>query len=384
MPELDVLRRLGDQIVAPPFEALNESARRVRRAKVATGIAGAACVAAISGMSVYLGVFAGHDTDRRDEPAPAPTPTSRPLTYADGNTVHYGDRAVEADGTVVELDVTDDGVGFRTEDGRFWFTDGSMTDSLGALGTTGPGYDDPWPLMTHPGWMLSANSGSRLVWFEFPVPGEPEVVVYDTHTRTETARETVALGQGQTAVPGLLSDRFVYWFQDPDNGLPPENQVQIRYDPATGDQTAVTEPELLADLDDEAAVRSVRIKGDGRWETDPHGLHYSDGMGLQMAVNLQQDVAGVDGVALVGPGDMVAQDVNREPFTFEPPTGYAAKSGVAWLVQWLDDNTVIVLNPLRQRTELIACHIDTTTCEVAASVPVGVVVPDFGQSEFMG
>ena len=86
----------------------------------------------------------------------------------------------------------------------------------------------------------------------------------------------------------------------------------------------------------------------------------------------------------MGPGDMVAQDVNREPFVFEPPTDYTAKSGVAWLVQWLDDETVVVLNPLRQRTDLITCHIDTKTCEVAASVPVGVVVPDFGQSEFIG
>ena len=63
--------------------------------------------------------------------------------------------------------------------------------------------------------MLSSNAGSRLVWFEFPAPGEPEVVVYDTGTRQEVARDTVRLEPGHTAVPALVSDRFVYWFKDP-------------------------------------------------------------------------------------------------------------------------------------------------------------------------
>ncbi len=160
MSELDVLRRLGDQIVPPPFEALRETARRrTRRTRVAS-VAVAASVVAASATAVYL----GRDADRRTEPAPVTPPTSRPLTYADGSTIHYGDQAVEADGRVVELDVTDDGVAFRTDDGRIWFTDGSTPDQLGALGETGPGYRDPWPLTSHPGWMLSPNSGSRLVW----------------------------------------------------------------------------------------------------------------------------------------------------------------------------------------------------------------------------
>ena len=178
MSELDVLRRLGDQIVPPPFEALGETARRrARRARVATSVA-VAVVVAVSATAVFL----GRDADRRVEPAPAPI--TRPLTYADGSTIHYGDQTVDAAGPVVELDVTDDGVGYRTDDGQIWFTDGSTIDRLGALGETGPGYRDPWPLTSHPGWMLSSNAGSRLVWFEFPAPGRPEVVV----TRASDAR----------------------------------------------------------------------------------------------------------------------------------------------------------------------------------------------------
>lgn len=380
MSELDVLRRLGDQIVPPPFEALRETARRrTRRARAATGLAVAAALAVVSATTVYL----DHGDDRRPEPAPAP-PTSRPLTYADGSTIHYGEHTIQAASRVVELDVTDYGVGFRTEDGGIWFTDASTVDRLGELGETGPGYGDTWPLTSRPGWMLSSNSGSRLVWFEFPAPGEPEVVVYDTRSGREVTRGRVALQPGQTAVPAEVSDRFVYWFKDPDPEAMPEDQTHVRYDPATGEQSRVTEAELLQDLDRDAAVRSVRLKGDGRWEKAPHGFHYSDGMGQQVGLSLQKTVAGVDGLAPVGPGDMVAEDVTGRTFAFEPPPDYTDKAGVAWLVQWLDDRTVVVLSPLQQSTDLIACHLDTKSCEIAASAPAGIVVPDFGKSQFIG
>lgn len=382
MSELDVLRRLGDQIVPPPFWALRETARRrARRTRVATSVAVAASVAAVSATTVYL----SRDAGRQVEPGPTvPAPSSRPLTYADGSTIHYGRHTVEADGPVVELDLTDDGVAFRTTDGRIWFSDGSATDSLGSVGETGPGYgEDAWPLLTRPGWMLSSNTGSRLVWFEFPAPGKPEVVVYDTATDEEVARHVVRLEPGHTAVPALLSDRFVYWFKDPVPEEMPADQSQVRYDPATGDQSPITEQDLLRDLDTEAAVRSVRLKGDGRWDSSG-AFHFSDGMGQQMGLDLKKGVAGVDGVAPVGPGDMAAEDVHREPFVFAPPPGYTDRSGVAWLVQWLDDETVVVLSPLRQRTDLITCHLETKACEVATSAPTGIVAPDFGTSDFIG
>jgi hypothetical protein len=380
MSELDVLRRLGDQIVPPPFEALRETARRrVRRTRVAS-IAVAASIVAASVTTAYL----DRDTDRQTEPAPVTPPTSRPLTYADGSTIHYGDRTVEADGPVVELDVTDDGVGFRTDDGQFWFTDGSTPDKLGELGATGPGYGhDIWPLTVHPGWMLSSNAGSRLVWFEFPAPGEPEVVVYDTGSGRELARDTVALAPGHTAAPAELSERFVYWFKDPTSEEMPEDQVQFRYDPANGEQSRITEQDLLTDLDGDAAVRSIRLKGDGRADSSG-AFHYSNGLGQQMGVDLKRGVAGVDGVAPVGAGDMKAQDAQRRPFAFEPPPDYTEKSGVAWLVQWLDNQTVVVLSPLRQSTDLLACHLDTGRCEVAASAPTDIVVPEVGKSQFLG
>ena len=382
MSELDVFRRLGDQIVPPPFEALRETAqRRVRRARVATSVVVAATVAAVTATTVYVDRPA-----HRSQPAPVtPGPSARPLTYADGSTIHYGDKTVEADGRVVELDVTDDGVAFRTDDGLIWFSDGSRIDGLGALGETGPGYgDNTWPLTSRPGWMLSANSGSRLVWFEFPAPGEPEVVVYDTATRQEVARQAVRLKAGHTAVPAQLSNTYVYLFKDSVSEEMPEDTAQVRYDPATGDQTMVTEPELLEDLDADEAVRSIRLKGDGRWETAPHGFHYSDGMGQQMSLDPRKGGDGVSDLVPAGPGDMVAEDVNGRAFALETPSGYTDESRVTWVVQWLDNETVVVLNPLRQSSDLLECHLETKTCEVAASAPSGIVVPDFGTGQFIG
>jgi hypothetical protein len=380
MSELDVLRRLGDQIVPPHFEELRSTARRRdRHARVVTSAAVSVAVVVVTATAVLV----SRDDDRRPEPAPPPALSVRPLTYADGSTVHYGDRTVEADGAVVELDVTDDGVGFRTGDGRIWFSDGSTIDPLGALGETGPGYGDPWPLTSHPSWMLSSNTGSRLVWFEFSAPGEPEVVVYDTGSKQELARHTVRLEAGHTAVPGQLSDSYVYWFEDPSPDDLPEDQAQVRYDPATNEQSPVTERALVRDLDSDAAVRSVRLKGDGRWDSS-NAFHYSDGMSLQIALSLEKETAGVDGLAPLGPGDQVVKDVTGRRFAFEPPPGYTDKAGVAWLVQWLDDKTVVVVSPVPHGTNLIACHLKTGRCDVAASAAAGIVVPELGKARFFG
>jgi hypothetical protein len=159
------------------------------------------------------------------------------------------------------------------------------------------------------------------------------------------------------------------------------DQAQVRYDPATGEQATVTEAEVLRDLDADAAPRSVRLKGDARSE-HLRGFHFADGMGLQMGLSLTQDVAGASGVAPVGPGDMVARTVDGRPFTFEPPPGYAG-GGAGWLVQWLDDRTVVVMSTLPTRTDLLACDLDIAACEVAASGPATIVVPEFGASQLI-
>lgn len=383
MAELDLLRELSDRIVPPPLDELCETARRRdrRRAGVVAGLTAAVLAA------VTVGTWTLTPEDDAAPRPVEPTPSSRPLTYAEGATVHYGDRTVEAAGNVVELDLTDDGVAFRTEDDRIWFTDGARTEQVGALGETGPGYGDgSWPLLVRPSWVLSGNAGSRLVWFEFPAPGRPEVVVYDTAGRTETARGPVDVGAGHRAVPALLSERYVYWYLDPDGGETSQDTAKVRYDPATGEQVPATQRDLFADLNGDAATRSLRTDGDGGLCGGPcRELAYTDGMNQQMGLFLEQGVAGVTGIAPVGAGDMVTEDVAGEPVRFDDLADYPRRgNGPAWLVQWEDDDTLVMVNPRADRTDLIECHLSSHACNLAVSRPGPLVVPEFGTTVFLG
>lgn len=369
MPDLDVLRRLGDQILPPPLEVLRETARtRDRRRAVSVVIA--CLVALVILAATAFATVLGHDGPPQPI-GPLPRPDHRPLTYADGATIHYGNRSVTADGPVVELDLTDDGVGFRTADGRIWFTDGSGADQVGTLGRPGPGFDDPWPLLRHPGWVVSANEGSRLSWFEFPSPGQPQVVVYDTAMRKEVARDPVPLEPGHTASPALVSQRFVYWYLDAGSGNEVADTRHVRYDPTTGELTRTTYRDVLDDLRRDASARTVLLGSQDCGGTCPP-LEPEDGTSLQICV------CGKEGIHPQGAGDATWEDVSGKPFAFDPIPGYAGENGVAWLVQWIDDHTVVVVNPLRERDDLLTCDLDTHACTVAVSASTTIVVPELG------
>jgi hypothetical protein len=132
MSELDLLRGLGDQIVPPPLDDLRQTARGRDRRTTAALAAGSALVVTLATV-----LLLDRDTHSSPEPVGPPAPSSRPLTYAVGSEVHYGDQIVGTSGTVLELDLTDEGAVVRTDDAGIWFTDGSGLDRLGTLGKPG-------------------------------------------------------------------------------------------------------------------------------------------------------------------------------------------------------------------------------------------------------
>ena len=72
----------------------------------------------------------------------------------------------------MELDLTDDGVVVRTDDGGIWFTDGAEIDRVGTLGEPRPGVRRAATALRHHwGFVVSGNTGSQVAWFEFPQPG---------------------------------------------------------------------------------------------------------------------------------------------------------------------------------------------------------------------
>ena len=259
MSDLDRFGELGDRLVPPPLDSLRETARRRDRRTAAAAVAGL--------RRGRRGRGRRHRTPlrlrRRAHRAAAgrlprgSSVTTRPLTYADGVTIHYGEQTLDAPGPVQELDVTDDGVAFRTSDGRIWFTDGSRVEELGTLGKPSepdPEYVRHWiqahlfsPVLTSAGWVVSGNSGSRVAWFEFPQPGAPEVVVYDTHAREVVIRKQVAVAAGSWAAPHSVDDTSAYLFLDPD-AFADDHMPQARLDLATGEQAPVSAKDYLADV----------------------------------------------------------------------------------------------------------------------------------------
>ena len=247
MPDLDLLRGLADEIVPPPFEALRETARRrTRRATAVTVVAAAAAVALVVGVT-FLAVT---DDDRKPRPIGPPevVDTTHPLTYAEGTAVHYGDKTVTVPDVVAELDVTDAGVVVRTEDGRIWLTDGAGVDQVGTLGSPGKAYDvEDHPYATSWGFVVSGNSGTSAAWLEFPKPGEPEVVVYDTRAHKESARQALEVTPGSYALLSSVTERYGYWFTSPETTGDDISLPQARIELATGTQERVTRKSFEAD-----------------------------------------------------------------------------------------------------------------------------------------
>ena len=372
MSDLDLLRDLTDQVRPPSFDALVATARRRDRRGVAAVTAACAAVALVVGGGLLL-------SDGSDRSAPDPAPpgeTTRPLTYADGVTIHYGDQTIDAPGPVREVDVTDDGVAFRTSDGRIWFTDGTAVDELGSLGEPaepGPDYERHWtqshrfsPVPTSAGWVVSGNSGSHLAWFEFPRPGPPEVVVYDTRAREVVVRTQVAVDAGSWAAPHSVDDESAYFFLDPDP-FADDQLPQARLDLATGAQAPVSAEEYLADVGSRPA-RSLQIshqeKGFRLYEiTDGAGWNFSVQGGRVQPSGMQPL--------------QVRDALTGKRFAFDAPAGYP-RSNMVWLVQWLDDDTVVLLSAKGDSDDLIECHVSTGGCEIAVSGPESLVAPELG------
>jgi len=360
MSDLDVLRTLRDQIVPPPLDVLRETARRRARRSNALGVlAASAAVVALAATTV---VVAGDDADRSPLPIQPPEPSSRPLTYADGAVVHYGDRTVDAAGPVVELDLTDQGVAFRTADGRIWFTDGASVDELGALGEPGPVFtDDTWPPLVHDGWLVSAHSGSTVAWFEFRRLGVAEVVVYDTAAGAFVNRTDVALDDGG-AFPGAVTDRYVYWFGD--TGPDADDIPDVRYDPGTGEQVPVSPEQIQDDLRSQGAPRTILIGSGGP-------LRVTDGTDRNFSIEGGR-------VTPQGEQPLTAEDgLTGKRFAFDAPPDYP-RQVAAYLTQWLDDQTIVLVSARAGGDDLIVCRVDTRACEVVNSGPSSLVLPEVG------
>lgn len=359
MAELDVLRTLADQVVPPPLDALRTVARR-RSNRAATLAALGACVAATVATFVTLQVVSD-DKAGPDLVVPV-IDDLRPLTYAEGPTIHLGDTVVTMSLPVVELDLTDGGTLARLQDGSIWFTDGTRTDQVGTLGEPGASYTEGEVPVDQPGssWMVSANLGGRAAWFEFPTPTQPVLVVYDTTTHEVVVdREPITAGDATRELPVALTERYVYWGNDSNVAIETPNG---RYDLQTGAQREITEAGYVAGLPAKGSRRTLTTNNDGTWPTE-----VIDGIGQQLGGEAGQ-------FRPVGGGDFKEWDgQTHRAFDFSAPPGFNGTT--LFLDQWIDDDTVVLRTFDSDPVDLLVCHNSTASCTTAATVSAGAVVP---------
>ena len=200
MSELDQLRSLGDQVVPPSFELLRETARRRTRRRDA--VAGAVPPPWPSSSVARSALWPAPRTGARPSPWPAergqhdPPAHLRPrvddpLRRADGRRARRG-RGAGCDRRR------------RGRPDRRWrdlVHRRASLEQVGTLGEPGSAYADAdHPFGSSWGFVVSDNTGARAAWLEFPQPGEPELVVYDTENAEETAREPLGVDPGSYAL----------------------------------------------------------------------------------------------------------------------------------------------------------------------------------------
>ncbi len=367
MSELDRLRGLGDQAVPPSFEVLRETARRrTRRNTVAGSLAAAVAVAAVVSTALLA------DTSERSAPEPAgpryEVSTTHPLSYALGARVHYGDQTIDAPAEVVELDVTDAGVLARTVDGRIWFTDGHDLEQVGTLGEPGSAYaESDFPIFASWGFVVSDNTGVRAAWLEFPQPGEPELVVYDTENAEETARVSLGVEPGSYALLAGVTDRYGYWYSNSES-IEDEPIPDQRVDVSSGATQDVSEEAYVADRPEPNTPRTMMVSHTE--ESEPPNYRW-----IVPATMRQFDVR----AGRVEPQGMQPLDARDggtgQRFEFEAPEGYP-NAGPGWLVQWLNDDTVVIVQTRGDKDDLLECRHSTGACILAEQLPEAAVLPE--------
>lgn len=367
------LRQHADGVDVPPADVsalVAAGERRLRRRRLVIGAGSTAVVVAL-----VIGATALTSGTRRpldpvnDPPTPTPTTTSavqnpdsvRPLTYAVGATIRYGDRSIDVGRYVEFVDVTDNGVVFvragssRRQPGPapLWFTDGSAAVQIGTVeGSDIRGFS-----------VSSSVSGSVLVWEE---PGSGErgnYVVFDTDSMQVLDRFAPRAAGDQVL---SVHDDAVY-FGPFDVGCKEvisfpacvrDSTVVQRYDVATGALTPVSG----ATYDRDRRSRPRTIVGPLFGESDT--VIYDRLAFIRHGRTLLADGG--------EPGAEYEVRLARTGAPIRPriPPGSTAATRIA-LAQWLDDDRVVLFaydgdsgSEVADSGAFFICDVSTGSCRL--------------------
>lgn len=311
---------------------------------------------------------------------------ARPLTYAEGQTIHLGDRTIDTGVDLLSLDLTDDGVAFTTFDGLLWFTDGATIDQIGA---TSPGRQTGRGVQWGPAGrpndrIVSDNSGSRLAWLEYPELDRPEIVVYDSHERRRVARVPIEQRNACERCTRIISVRGddVYWTDSLQRGfgsseLSRSKARLFRYQVSSGKNMRVSVSSYGAGL---RSSPRMLVVGDSL-ETGT----VEDGINQDFAFIGRRLVAGGRGT-----GRPTFDPVTGRQLLIRPPARLGYGFGAAerlYLFQWLDDDRFALLDGTAWNSgeysgeDLLVCSISHGRCTVAVRRPRSAgspIVPELG------
>jgi len=361
-PDLDI-----DELVGLGEHRLH---RQRLTAVAGTGAAVALAIALAIGGTAW-NRSADHQQGPIDHPPTNPdqtqttTPTTpRPLVYSDvrldpgpdfllGDPIHVGDREVKTGSGFVHMAVTDDGVVYATggyrDDGRMWFTDGGTPVQVAShVCPSAHGW---------PGSIITGNSGSLAAWFDCTpkqVPGNPELVVYDTSSGREVGR-----------------------LQDP--GCSTEQEATDHCTAIIGDRVYIRDSVYTAQ-------GGVLISSDGKVTgrsfardimNNPRGLVIGDSWETGtptlsgLFVTVGRRLVPISGERLTSAFDTAT----RQPVQFHLPPGYQpdpdpdapGDDGAPYgLFEWLDDDTVVLesYRSGRHDQDILTCRLSTDRCEL--------------------
>lgn len=346
---------------------LADGRRRVRRGRLATGVAVTAIAGVVAGGALVLPRPSTPPSPQRDLAAsPGAAFTERRSSYATGDVIHWGEESFSVGRPVSSYVQTDDGFVFTTKNGDVWLHDGSSAERVGHAEANRLRADD---------------SGSLVTWVDRAEDGAFQYVFFDTAERREVIR-LADDGAGASRAEGdaevfALDDGVAYVRYGGD---------MVSYDIASGEETVLdtwsppadpaekSEPVGVAVVDAAAGNLAYYVDAGAEW-----GLRVGEDLDTSTrARTLARASDGVlspgarylgteedDGIAVydVASGANVTPDLTGYPFAV--PYG------------WADDDTALVfaleqLAPRQGRYvgDLLECDIPTGACATVTEVRV--------------
>jgi hypothetical protein len=364
---VDLLRRSADAVPEPRLdvgELVAHAGRRQRRRRFAVVASTTALVGAIVVGSFAVRGGQARDLEPAQSPSPSPSPTvvnpqtraARPLVYAAGKTVHVGDDTFQAGANVQFIDATDDGVVFVTEDSdqwsnsdTLWFNDGSTTEAIGRV-TTAHGLFE----------VSTANPGSLVVWAEGKRTNESpdQFVAYDTSRHEVVARLPFT---GLFNVVLYVDEGRIFF--NPDSGAPGcwvydthycKDPHLLRYDLASGETRKISQASFVDEL---RRVPRMLVLAEARGDT---------GTVFTTRAMARFNQVGRRLVPVDSNGD--PSDFTRptgEPLELRVPAGYISPGDEMSVVQWIDDDRLMLFPNEGHVGDLLECTLPDGQCHIA-------------------